>query len=135
MNFGVAKAVQNLKTKVYSSYPNYTNEPIQDFNNPGVSLKMYRDVVPLNAGYFHSEIKPKVDAEKLVTVKKAEEDVIEQEGSGTDKLIENSFMHPQPIKTEMFELFVNKGAKRKSEKNKSSEPTKKSKINHKFQFF
>jgi len=123
MNFGVAKEIENLQPRIFSkSYHDYTSEPARDLNSPGVVLKLYSDVVPIVQNVNTSNVTPKL-TDDITT------ELSEQSGSGLEKSVENSFLHPRPIKTETIEL-LKLGRKRK-EPNKE-ENKKKSKMNHKF---
>jgi len=109
MNFGVGNFIQNLKPQIYQkSYPNFSSEPTIDLYSPGLLLKLYSEVVPLANHTPKVSSKLSTDNETILSEQN------EQEGSGMDEKIKNSFLHPRPIKTETIKLIKNKSGKRKS---------------------
>lgn len=131
MNFGVAKAIENLNPRIYSDpVPRLSSEPAIDLNNPGVLLKLYTDIVPISVGNI-KKLEQKVQKDPDVI-----SDVINAEGheqTGRGVTLENSFLHPRPVKTEVIELFKNKNKKRKIEVQDDEEKKVKNRLKHKFQ--
>jgi len=130
MQFSVSESINALKGKLYvQPYPFYSSTPSQDLINPGFSLNLYSDIVPLNNGR---------DSQYKVVAKGNEilesETVENQTGSGlTNEEIQHSFQHPRPIKTETLYIKKSQG-KRKIESSEQCDVKKPKKIKHKFQF-
>lgn len=131
MQFSVANSIANLESNVYNqSFPNYSSKPAIDRINPGLVTQLYTDIVPLH--YAHNS--PNAIHQK----KEPNEDILQaqqvenQTGSGAEDIIKHSFLHPQPIQTEV--LLPLKKNKRKIEEADRSEVKSTKKIKHKFQF-
>ena len=119
---------------IYSqSHPILSSNPGVDFVNPGVTLKLFEQVVPL--GHSESKTLQKIH-ESSVEAEATKEDLNEQKGEGSsNSLIEHSFLHPRPVKTETIELFNEQTKKRKaSQQDKDITRSKVMKMKHKFQF-
>lgn len=137
MNYGVSKFIDSLHPRIFSSpFPNYTSEPANDLNSPGVNLRLFSDVVPISSTFQKQQtLKVPIDAD---TSLKQDNN---QEGSGLDSKVEHSFLHPRPVKTELIEVFKQTNDKKKdkrqlkqpNEKNEDIKPSKKLKLSHKFQ--
>lgn len=116
MNFALAKTIQNLGGHIHhNSFNVYLNTPSTDFINPGFNLQLYTDIVPTNNNIHGREVqKEKATEDELPPI---EEKNILQKGSGNDdELIESSFQHPRPIRTEIIDAFQQKNDLKKSAK-------------------
>lgn len=138
MDFSVARSLLALGGRFYSNaHCTYSSAPKDDFVNPGINLKLYADVVPINSGHNSLDylIEQKIEkATHSTEAIKNNDEIDNQKGAGTsvNHDLEQSFMHPRPIKTELV-LLEKKSRKRKKEQDQQSE-TKPTKVNHKFQF-
>lgn len=129
MQFSVSQSIQNFQSNLLSASPFYSSTPAKDLINPGFGIQLYSDIVPLHSAIGSHQIEQKVQENAIVEVEKTEN----QTGSGKseEELIQFSFQHPKPIKTELLE--VHKRGKRRSDKN-GEESKQSKKIKHNFQF-
>lgn len=143
MNFSLAKGINSLGTHIHNSAINvYLSTPEKDFVNPGFNLHLYSDIVPIGSTALPGSSMKRAEKEEKSEdlAKKLEIDNPLQTGAGKeDLLIEASFEHPRPIKTEIIDAFhkevVSKtSSKRKNDTIKQNVTGKKSKsIKHNFQ--
>ena len=136
MDYSVARSIQNIGGRLYSSArPFQTSTPSLDYINPGLNIQLYQEIVPITSGSVIHSIEQK--HENVEATPKEDHKLHDQTGAGLDnqELIEHSFLHPRPIKTETIQLFKqNKSSKRKETTNLKSVPKKKKIAAHKFQF-
>ena len=133
MDFGVSKTIGSLGVRQFSNFhPFYTSQPAIDLVNPGVNMQLYSDIVPIFVGSQTHKIEQKVQETQVNDSNGSNL----QNGAGMDneKLIEHSFLHPRPIKTEMIQLLKANPLKRKSDQKSEFIVTKKIKNekSHKF---
>lgn len=97
-----------------------------------MNINLYEDIVPIVSGSFPTKIEKKIEDNSDNSMTK--EVTKGQDGSGFDKIIEKSFQHPRPIKTETIVLKTNK--RQKEAKSEEEGPPRKERKNvkHKFQF-
>lgn len=135
MNFGVSKTIENYQPQLFHNYfPVLSSEPALNLTNPGISLQLYSEVVPLTSQHAYKRIEQKIEEENEALSTPV------QDGKGIDEeKLKKSLLHPRPIKTEILEVFKSE-KKRKavdkqghgSKKLKSGDKTEVSKM--KFQF-
>lgn len=115
MNYSLSKTIQAYGGQIRSGNFNlYTSTPSIDLVNPGFNLRLYSDIVPLTAGQTQTEyFKEKIED------KKGNDEKVDKDGFGKEEeMIEHSFEHPRPIKTETIEVFQRKSKSRMETKGK-----------------
>ena len=137
MNLEILKNISKIcygsfYTKIYNIGSRYSSTPCNDFTNPGLNVRLYHDIVPIIPGPAVHEIHKKISNE----IDEQTRDESNQHGSGIDhqRLIEHSFNHPKPIKTERIEVLRDKKTnKRKLDGQGQTPPKTKKARQHKFQ--